>query len=146
MGRGLTIVLSVGILFFIVVMVSPRIIATTNNPEFCARCHVMEEQYLTLMKGGLHNSIKCVDCHLPNSNKISFYIWKGIDGTSDVVHFYSGNVPEKIQASEHAKKTIQANCIRCHEGMVSAITIADRKCWDCHKRTSHRQAGLRETI
>uniref|UniRef100_A0A7C4ENY6 Cytochrome c nitrite reductase small subunit n=1 Tax=Thermodesulfovibrio aggregans TaxID=86166 RepID=A0A7C4ENY6_9BACT len=146
MKKSLTIVISALIFLVIAVSVSPKILMKTNTAEFCARCHVMEEQYLTLMKGGLHNSLKCVDCHLPNSNKISFYIWKGIDGTSDVLHFYSGNVPEEIQASEHAKKTIQQNCIRCHEGMVSRITIADRKCWDCHRRVSHKQAGLRETI
>lgn len=141
-----TYLIALLLFLFIAVMVSPKILAKTNTAEFCAKCHVMEEQYLSLMKGGLHNSLKCVDCHLPNDSKISFYFWKGIDGMKDVLAFHTGNVPERIQASAHTKKIIQQNCIRCHEGMVSRITIADRKCWDCHKRLSHRQTGLRETI
>lgn len=145
MKRG-WIVISILALLLIVAIFSPKLLAKTNSPEFCANCHVMQEQYITLMKGGIHNSLKCVDCHLPNDSKVKFYLWKGIDGTKDVVHFYSGSVPERIIISAHGKKTIQENCLRCHEGMVSRISLSDRKCWDCHKRISHRQAGLRETI
>ncbi|GAB5046442.1 cytochrome c nitrite reductase small subunit [Thermodesulfovibrio sp. TK110] len=134
------------LLWFMVALLSPKILAKTNTPEYCASCHVMESQYLSLMKGGVHNSLKCVDCHLPNDSKASFYLWKTVDGSKDLIAFHSGNVPDPIKASAHAKNTIQKNCIRCHEGMVSRITIADRRCWDCHKRISHKQAGLRETI
>ncbi|WP_353684617.1 cytochrome c nitrite reductase small subunit [Thermodesulfovibrio sp. 3907-1M] len=145
MGRG-WIIISVTIFLIIVAILSPRILAKTNSSEFCAKCHVMEEQYITLMKGGLHNTLKCVDCHLPNDSKVNFYVWKGIDGTKDIVHFYSGSVPDRITISAHGTKTIQQNCIRCHEGMVSRIDVSDRKCWDCHRRISHRQAGFRETL
>jgi len=140
------IFISILALLLIVAIFSPKLLAKTNSSEFCAKCHVMQEQYIALMKGGTHNSLKCVDCHLPNDSKAKFYLWKGIDGTKDVVHFYSGSVSERIVISAHGKKTIQENCTRCHEGMVSKINVSDRKCWDCHKRTSHRQAGLRETI
>lgn len=142
----LTILISALIFLTVALSVSPKIVAKTNTAEFCAKCHVMEEQYIALMKGGLHNSLKCVDCHIPNDSKINFYIWKGIDGTKDVTYFYSRIVRERITLSEHGKKTVQSNCIRCHEGMISRITIAERHCWDCHKRVSHRQTGLRETI
>ncbi len=145
MKRG-WIVISILALLLIVAIFSPKLLAKTNSPEFCANCHVMQEQYITLIKGGIHNSLKCVDCHLPNDSKVKFYLWKGIDGTKDVMHFYSGSVPERIIISAHGKKTVQENCIRCHEGMVSMINVSDRKCWDCHKKISHRQAGLRETI
>jgi cytochrome c nitrite reductase small subunit len=129
-----------------VVLLSPKILAKTNTAEYCASCHVMQEQYLSLMKGGLHNSLKCVDCHLPNDSKVSFYFWKAVDGSRDIIAFHTGAVPEPIKASAHAKKTIQQNCLRCHGEMVSRITVSDRVCWDCHKRISHKQAGLRETI
>ncbi len=145
MNRG-WIVITAAILLLIVALVSPKILAKTNSPEFCAKCHVMEEQYFTLMKGGLHNSLKCVDCHLPNDSKVNFYLWKGIDGTKDLVHFYSGSVPERIVISAHGKKTVQANCIRCHEGMVSMIATGDRHCWDCHRRATHKQRAFTETI
>uniref|UniRef100_A0A7V5XGY2 Cytochrome c-type protein n=1 Tax=Thermodesulfobacterium geofontis TaxID=1295609 RepID=A0A7V5XGY2_9BACT len=133
-------------ILFISVLLSFRLIAKTNLPKYCASCHVMEEQYLSLIKGGLHNSLKCVDCHLPHDSKINFYFWETVNGGKDLIIFYSGRVSDPIKASAHTKKTLQKNCIRCHEGMVSRITISDKKCWDCHKRTSHKQAGLRETF
>ena len=135
------LVFLVAIAFF-----TPKILATTNTVKFCAKCHVMQEQYVSLMQGGLHNSLKCVDCHLPNDSKVKFYFWKAVDGGKDIVFFHTGNFPERIKASEHTKNTIQTNCIKCHEGMVSRLTVADRKCWDCHKRVSHRQTGFRETM
>jgi cytochrome c nitrite reductase small subunit len=133
-------------ILLISVLLSSKIIAKTNTPKYCASCHVMQEEYLSLIKGGLHNSLKCVDCHLPNDSKVSFYFWKTVDGGKELIIFYSGRVSDPIKASAHAKKIIQQNCIRCHEGMVSRITIADRNCWDCHRRISHKHAGLRETI
>lgn len=146
MRKYLIFILFSAILLILIVTISPRILAKTNSPEFCAKCHVMEEQYITLMKGGLHNSLKCVDCHLPNDSKFNFYLWKGIDGTKDIVHFYSGSVPEKIVISRHGKKTVQSNCIRCHEGTISKITVSQRNCWDCHRRTTHKNRILIETI
>lgn len=145
-GRYLIYGFAVFIFLFILVLVSPKILATTNEATYCAKCHVMQEQYLSLMKGGLHNSLKCVDCHLPNDSKVKFYFWKAVDGSKDFIAFHTGAVPDPIKATAHAKDTIQQNCIRCHEGMVSKINVGDRKCWECHKRVSHRQAGLRETI
>jgi len=130
----------------ILVLLSFKIIAKTNTSEYCTSCHVVQEQYLSLIKGGLHNSLKCVDCHLPRDTKVGFYFWKLVDGGKDFIVFYSGRVPDPIKASSHTKKIVQKNCIMCHEGMVSRITVVDRKCWDCHRRISHKQAGLRETI
>jgi len=146
MRKNLIILLVVLVLLVVTITFSPRILAKTNTAKYCASCHVMEEQYTALMKGGIHNSLKCVDCHLPNDSKVSFYFWKAVDGGKDLIAFHTGRVSDPIKTSAHSKKTIQQNCIRCHEGMVSRITIADRKCWDCHKRTSHKQAGSRETI
>ncbi|MCX7822174.1 MAG: cytochrome c nitrite reductase small subunit [Syntrophobacterales bacterium] len=137
-----SLIVFLGVLFIILA----PLLAKTNSPEFCAKCHVMEEQYLTLVKGGLHNSIRCVDCHLPNDSKANFYLWKGIDGTKDIIHFYFGSVPEKIIISSHGKKTVQKNCIRCHEGMVSRVEVSKRNCWDCHKRVTHKDRALLETI
>lgn len=146
MRRYIIVFLSFFVLLAILVSLSPGLLAKTNKPEFCAKCHVMEEQYLTLIKGGLHNSLNCVDCHLPNDSKAKFYLWKGIDGTKDVIHFFTGSVPDRIVISAHGKKTVQNNCIRCHEGVVSKMELGERKCWDCHKRTTHKNRLLIETI
>ena len=48
------------------------------------------------------------------------------------------------RAAEHGKKTVQANCVRCHENTVEMID-QDRPCWDCHRRIMHRRSGAIET-
>ncbi len=148
--RLLKYVFFIGVTLIIIVFISLAafgFLDKTSQPSFCGKCHVMQDQYTTWIKGGLHNNIKCIDCHIPNDTKVNFYIWKGIDGTKDLLIFHMGIVPEMIKISSHGKRVIQSNCIRCHEGMVSKmLNIEDRNCWDCHKRVSHKLSGLRETV
>lgn len=122
------------------------IIERTNESSFCAKCHVMKPQYLDQIKGGLHNELKCIECHLPHESKISFYSQKLQDGVKDTVIFFSGRFSEKIKASQKNREIIQENCIRCHFQIVSKINVKDRKCWDCHRRITHQMKGIRETL
>jgi len=123
----------------------PQLIARTETPLFCSSCHVMESQYEAWFHVGAHRSIRCVDCHLPHENLPVYYLWKSIDGMKDVVVFYSGRVPETITISPRQERTVQANCIRCHEARVDKID-RQRKCWDCHRFLQHHLAGVRQTI
>ena len=120
----------------------PHLIEKTEAPEFCASCHVMIPQYEAWFHSGKHRNVECIECHLPNNNPVEHFIWKGIDGTKDLILFFTGNVPEKIHASEHAKRTIKANCIRCHEGMVALINTEDRDCWECHREVMHEKMRI----
>lgn len=134
-----------GLLVFFVFIISPsKLVATTEMPDYCAKCHVMESAYEAWLHEGAHRRIKCTDCHLPNNNTGIHYIWKTIDGLKDVFLFYSGRVPEQINISAHGIKTLQANCIRCHETTVELID-QDRKCWTCHRRIMHKLSGSIET-
>lgn len=133
------------IVIFYFLLGPPRLLAKTSEAVFCARCHVMESEYKAWMHGGAHSGKRCVECHLPNQNEIIFYIWKSIDGLKDVVVFYSGRVPERIETTTHAKEVLQANCIRCHAQTVWHINQG-RRCWDCHRRITHRFNGVRETV
>lgn len=118
----------------------PQLMARTETPDFCASCHVMESQFESWFHEGAHRSVKCVDCHLPHQNVAAHYVWKTIDGMKDVALFYSGRVPERIVLSEHGQEVMQANCIRCHETIVSRIDN-ERQCWGCHRRLSHVRSG-----
>jgi len=105
----------------------------------------MESAYEAWIHSGAHRRIKCVDCHLPNDNQAMHYIWKTIDGVKDVVAFHSGKVPEQITLSSHGREVLQANCIRCHEVAVTMID-KERKCWECHRRITHKLTGTIETL
>lgn len=117
----------------------PGYMKKTSTTEYCASCHVMLTQYDDWFYGGKHTQIRCVDCHLPNDNFVNHYVWKGLDGVKDVVFFYTGLVPDPIHSSRHARKTIQKNCVRCHEGVVSAISVDTMNCWDCHRKQFHNR-------
>lgn len=122
----------------------PQLLAKSETPDFCASCHVMESQYQDFVHSGQHRRLKCVDCHLPNDGLASHYIWKSIDGMKDVLFFYSGNVPDRIKLSDHGSKVVKANCIRCHETLVSQMDTS-RDCWSCHRRITHTGTGALET-
>lgn len=123
----------------------PKLLAKSDQPDFCRQCHVMESNYEAWVHTGAHRRSKCVDCHLPNNNTGLHYVWKSIDGLKDVLFFYSGKVPERITLSSHGGTVLQANCVRCHETTVM-MTDTDRKCWGCHRRVSHQRSGAMETL
>jgi cytochrome c nitrite reductase small subunit len=123
----------------------PRLLARSSQPDFCAGCHVMEAEFEAWAHVGAHRQIKCVDCHLPNQNMTVHYIWKSIDGLKDAVMFYSGQVSDDIDLTEHGEKVLQANCIRCHETTVSMID-STRDCWNCHRGVQHQRSGTIQTL
>ncbi len=123
----------------------PKLLATSDRPDFCMRCHVMESNYEAWIHAGAHRSSRCVDCHLPNENAGLHYIWKSLDGLKDAVVFYAGRVPERIRLSSHGKAVLQANCLRCHDATLG-MTDRERRCWSCHRSISHQQSGAMETL
>ena len=82
----------------------PDMFHKTSLPDYCNTCHVMNEEYETWFMTGLHRNIKCVDCHLPNTSGVRYFIWKGLDGMKDLAVFHTGIYSEKIGISSHGKK------------------------------------------
>jgi len=123
----------------------PQMLAKADSPGFCAGCHVMEREHTAFMHSGAHRRNRCVDCHLPNGNLALHYVWKSLDGMKDAVFFYSGHTPENIKLSGHGAKVLQANCIRCHEELVSVINC-EQNCWSCHRSLTHTRSGAIRTL
>ena len=71
-------------------------------------------------------------------------MWKGLDGVKDSVKFHTGMVSDNIRISDHGAKVVLANCQRCHAETIARIN-EDRRCWDCHRRLSHKRTGAIET-
>lgn len=113
------------------------LINKTSTPGYCATCHVMAPQYEAWFMTGVHRNIRCVDCHLPHTDPVSYLFWKGMDGMKDVLFFYGRLYPDRMKISSHGARTAQKNCLRCHEQMVSRIETGDRDCWQCHRRINH---------
>lgn len=118
-------------------LILPGLIEYSESPAFCGVCHSMKGQKEDWEKSR-HRGIKCIDCHLPNDNLPEHFLWKGIDGTKDVLSQVMGLKEEdEIRLSEHGKKVLQRNCIRCHKDIVSHIDNK-RSCVDCHRGIHHK--------
>jgi len=115
----------------------------TSNPDACANCHVMLNEYDGWHKGPHHNSAVCTDCHLPHSI-IPKYVAKAETGMHDAISFTRQNYHEPIMLKNpENSRILQNECLRCHDGMVQNITFirnvdGDLKtCVHCHRRVGH---------
>jgi len=131
-------VIIIASIFLFLLFGPPGLLEYSDSPEFCNSCHVMNSEFENWFLSGLHRNIKCTDCHLPNSNFLTHYIWKSIDGIKDMLFFYGYLYNSQIETTTHGKNTIQKNCVRCHGEMVSRIHVEGRNCWNCHRRVNHR--------
>ena len=137
-------VLAAATLAFFVAFGPPRLYSKSESPEFCGSCHVLQPEYEAWFHSGAHQNIKCVDCHLPNNNLAIHLFRKSVDGVKDTLAFHTGFVSETIRISDHGAAVVLQNCQRCHSEVISRIN-EDRRCWDCHRRMSHKRTGALST-
>jgi cytochrome c nitrite reductase small subunit len=117
-----------------------------SEAETCANCHVMDDVYENWFHAPHERVTKCVDCHLPHDNPVSYWLEKGRTGVHDVYVFSTGQSPDVIRAKPESKKIIQENCVRCHESAVETMMQNqsqpfERYCWDCHRGVAHGPRG-----
>jgi cytochrome c nitrite reductase small subunit len=122
----------------------PGLYAKSESPEFCGSCHVLLPEYEAWFHSGAHQNIKCIDCHLPNNNLANHLFWKSVEGVMDSLAFHTGFVSETIHISGHGAAVIEGNCRRCHTELLARIN-ENRRCWDCHRRMSHKRTGTIDT-
>jgi len=120
-----------------------------NNPSTCNNCHVMDYVY----EGWYHNShsrwTTCNDCHTPHA-LIPKYLVKAQSGYHHVSAFLLGDIPFAIRAKDASRRTVQENCIRCHEDTIDNLdwqmgyTTHDeeRYCFECHRSVAHGERGI----
>jgi cytochrome c nitrite reductase small subunit len=137
-------VLAAATLAFFVAFGPPRLYSKSESPEFCGSCHVLQPEYEAWFHSGAHQNIKCIDCHLPNNNLANHLFWKSVDGVQDTLAFHTGFVSETIHISARGAAVVLQNCQRCHSEVISRIN-ENRRCWDCHRRMSHKRSGTLST-
>lgn len=107
-------------------------LAYSERPQFCNKCHVMMPQYSDWQNSN-HSPVKCTECHAPNklSDKL---IFKAKTGLKDLYLVTTGKVPDMIHTTQESKAIIFRNCIRCHENtLVSYHIPVNTYCWNCHQ-------------
>jgi len=126
----------------------------TEDPKVCINCHTMNTEYATWQHSSHRGRATCVGCHLPQESLADKLMAKSRDGFKHAYAMtfktYQGR---NIRISESARQRIQANCIYCHDEIVSQMIENsklymaeeskeqfDRTCWSCHRGVPHGRA------
>ncbi len=120
----------------------------SDDPKACVNCHVMAPQFATWERGSHGKVTVCNDCHVPQDNLVSKYLFKASDGLRHSFMFTFRLEPQVIQIKNAGKKAVQQNCVRCHSNVIHPISLRavsnqkiideeERYCWDCHRETPH---------
>lgn len=86
-----------------------------DDPKACINCHIMSPYYATWSHSSHARDATCNDCHVPNGNILSHYLFKGKDGMKHVAYFVTKSERQTIMAEEASAEVIMDNCIRCHK-------------------------------
>src|SRR5471032_622729 len=114
----------------------------SSNPKSCANCHIMREQYDGWQHASHHAHATCVDCHLPH-DFVGKYVAKAENGFWHSKGFTLQDFPEPIRIKKKNAHILQANCVHCHQDLVSdlaghgAFTDGSNNCVRCHLSVGH---------
>ena len=136
MQLSLTVAFGVAVgLALVVARISNAVSYLSDAPETCMNCHVMTDAYATWKRGSHANAAVCTDCHVPHSNPVAKWAFKGKDGMRHSAVFTLRAEPQVLELSRGAVPVVQTNCLRCHSNqfaMVRLAEVSERECWDCH--------------
>ena len=116
----------------------------SGSATFCGNaCHAMQSEGWTFAESS-HRNQECVECHLPHDNMAIYLIEKGRTGMVDTYHEVLRDYPAHIKLSAEGKKTVNANCLRCHKATVEKVHAdigvdkdSGGDCMKCHSSVAH---------
>jgi cytochrome c nitrite reductase small subunit len=120
----------------------------SSDPKACVNCHIMRSEYDSWQEGSHHAAARCVDCHLPH-DLVGKYLAKGMNGYHHSKGFTLQDFHEPIMIKTRNSRTLQDNCLACHEGMVHDLVAGAKGgpdsvyCVHCHQSIGHGEpAGM----
>jgi cytochrome c nitrite reductase small subunit len=113
----------------------------TNDPDACANCHVMQEQYSGWMVSSHRTVAVCNDCHAPH-DIVGKYVTKARNGFWHSFYFTTGGFPDPIRITPRNARITEQACRDCHQDIVQAIDPAPHSgreltCVSCHRNVGH---------
>lgn len=115
----------------------------SNDPNSCANCHIMNDQYSGWLKSSHKAVATCNDCHTP-PDTIGKYSTKAWNGFWHSYYFTLGGFHEPIRITERNRQIAEQSCRTCHETMVHSITVSESEteaekvsCISCHRNVGH---------
>ena len=113
----------------------------STDPQACANCHIMNDQFDSWRKASHHASANCVDCHMP-VGLVEKLIAKADNGYRHSKGFTFQDFHEPIMIKPRNSEILQNNCMRCHQTLTHGITGSIRdsavlRCVHCHVHVGH---------
>jgi cytochrome c nitrite reductase small subunit len=113
----------------------------SDDPQACMNCHVMRDQFEAWQRSSHARVAVCNDCHTPHSFPDKWLV-KALNGWNHSVAFTLDNFHEPIRIRDLNAEVAQANCVACHQTLVSQIIDHDPDqpmiCTTCHGSVGHR--------
>lgn len=113
----------------------------TNDPEACANCHIMQEQYDSWVKSSHRAVAVCNDCHTPHS-LLGKYAVKANNGFWHSFYFTTQRFPEPIRITARNLAIAEAACRDCHAALLETPggrnhLAGGPPCAGCHATAGH---------
>jgi cytochrome c nitrite reductase small subunit len=113
----------------------------TDNPEACANCHVMQEQYSGWIRSSHRSAAVCNDCHTPKGF-IAKYLNKSANGVRHSWAFTTGWFHEPIGIKPNNRAITESRCRDCHQDVTDSIDAKHSngkamECIRCHGAVGH---------
>ena len=138
-----------GLTFLFLYLLRMHTYIAGDDPAACVNCHIMTPYYATWSHSSHGRDATCNDCHVPHSNMVAHYGFKGVDGMKHVAYFVTHAEHQAIRAETASAEVIMDNCIRCHTQLNTEFVKTGRidymlakrgegmACWDCHRDVAH---------
>ena len=115
----------------------------TDDPQACANCHVMEEQFAGWLRSSHRAVAVCNDCHTPKGH-LAKYLNKSANGARHSWAFTTGWFHEPIAITAGNRQITESRCRDCHQAVSEAIIAAPAhgaglSCIRCHGSVGHPQ-------
>lgn len=115
----------------------------TDDPQACANCHVMEEQFAGWVRSSHRAVAVCNDCHTPKG-VLAKYLNKAANGARHSWAFTTGWFHEPIGITAGNRQITESRCRDCHQEVSEAILSGHPKdaglsCIRCHGSVGHPQ-------
>jgi cytochrome c nitrite reductase small subunit len=119
----------------------------SNDPAACTNCHIMQPQYDSWLNSSHRRTRRATTVTCPAF--VGRWTAKADNGFFHSWAFTFQDFHEPIQIKERNLRILQANCVACHETMVTHLlpdTSGARcaSCFTCHHSVGHgaRTAGM----
>ncbi|MDC5695704.1 cytochrome c nitrite reductase small subunit [Intrasporangium calvum] len=115
-----------------------------KDPQACAQCHAMNDQFTAWSNGGHRHVATCQDCHAPQDDPVAWALDEADNGFWHSLKFTFDAYPQNIKIRDKNRKVVQEACLYCHKDVVDKTEMTRDhsegvSCLQCHSEVGHER-------